>query len=192
MSSILKEFYTSSSTNIKDAQGQDALVSLVGTIGTGLTWSGSIFVNPLIARTKHVQLIMLSGVFIMSLGIFLASFSTMVRHGLTDQPPGLSTSVAVASVSHASVALRHWGFAILFPSVVAHTGLLRCPSWFRTGADPVRRRSRRSHPLTSDEHLDFSPWNRLGPPNFGPLESCRRNPCLVRGEEERQRLCVRT
>jgi MFS family permease len=51
----------------------------VGTIGLGLIWSGSIVVNPLIARTKHVQLIMLAGVSIMSLGIFLASFSTKVR-----------------------------------------------------------------------------------------------------------------
>ena len=73
-----QEFYTSSSTNIKDASGQDALVSLVGTIGTGLTWSGSIYANSLFARAKSVQLIMLAGVFIMSMGIFLASFSSKV------------------------------------------------------------------------------------------------------------------
>ncbi|EKM54904.1 uncharacterized protein PHACADRAFT_197337 [Phanerochaete carnosa HHB-10118-sp] len=77
---IFQEFYTSPATNIKGTQGQDALVSLVGTIGTGLTWSGSIFVNPLITRVKHIQWIMLSGVLIMSLGIFLASFSTELWH----------------------------------------------------------------------------------------------------------------
>lgn len=74
-----QEFYTSPSTNIKGAQGQDALVSLVGTLGTCLTWSGSIFVNPLVARAKYVQPIMLIGLVIMSLGICLASFSTKVR-----------------------------------------------------------------------------------------------------------------
>ncbi|KIP03457.1 hypothetical protein PHLGIDRAFT_121576 [Phlebiopsis gigantea 11061_1 CR5-6] len=53
---IFQEFYTSSSTNIDDARGQDALVSLVGTIGTGLTWSGSIYASPLFgrgARKRH-------------------------------------------------------------------------------------------------------------------------------------------
>lgn len=74
----LQEFYTSPQSNIKDALGQDALVSLVGTIGTGLTWSGSIFVNPMIARTKNIKLITLSGVVIMSLGLILASYSTRV------------------------------------------------------------------------------------------------------------------
>lgn len=38
---LLKEFYTSSDSNIEDAQGQDALVSLVGTIAYGLTWAGA-------------------------------------------------------------------------------------------------------------------------------------------------------
>ncbi|THU78405.1 MFS general substrate transporter [Dendrothele bispora CBS 962.96] len=52
---IFQEFYTSSRTNISDAQGQDALVSLVGSIGTGLTWSGCIFVSPLLDKTKNLN-----------------------------------------------------------------------------------------------------------------------------------------
>ncbi|KAM5539964.1 hypothetical protein V8D89_006467 [Ganoderma adspersum] len=70
---LFQEFYTSPETNIKDAQGQEALVSLVGTMGSGLTWSGCIFVNPLIPRA-NVKLITLVGAFIMSVGIILASF----------------------------------------------------------------------------------------------------------------------
>ncbi|PIL31292.1 MFS general substrate transporter [Ganoderma sinense ZZ0214-1] len=70
---LFQEFYTSPETNIKDAQGQEALVSLVGTIGSGLTWSGCIFVNPIIPRA-NVKLITLIGAFIMSAGIILASF----------------------------------------------------------------------------------------------------------------------
>ncbi|KAK7043104.1 hypothetical protein VNI00_008458 [Paramarasmius palmivorus] len=75
-----QEYYTSSRTNIKDAQGQDALVSFVGTIGTGLTWSGSIFVNPLMARLENIKLVALLGAFVMSLGLVLASFSTRLWH----------------------------------------------------------------------------------------------------------------
>ncbi|RPD82855.1 MFS general substrate transporter [Lentinus tigrinus ALCF2SS1-7] len=75
---LFQEFYTSPETNIHGAEGQDALVSLVGTIGSGLTWSGSIFVNPMIGKTDNVKLISLSGAFIMSVGIFLASFCTQL------------------------------------------------------------------------------------------------------------------
>ncbi|KAL0579926.1 hypothetical protein V5O48_002097 [Marasmius crinis-equi] len=77
---VYQEFYSSPRTNIIDAQGQDALVSLVGTIGSGLTWSGSIFVNPLMTRVKNVKLVSLAGAFIMSLGLVLASFSTRLWH----------------------------------------------------------------------------------------------------------------
>ena len=74
----MQEFYTSSQSNIRDAQGQDALVSLVGSIATGLTWGGSIFVNPMILRVHNVKLITMTGVFLMSLGLFTASYSTKV------------------------------------------------------------------------------------------------------------------
>ncbi|KAI8990640.1 MFS general substrate transporter [Trametes punicea] len=73
---LFQEFYTSPNSNIVGAQGEDALVSLVGTIGSGLTWSGSIFVNPLIGRVQNIKLISMGGAFIMSLGIFTASFCT--------------------------------------------------------------------------------------------------------------------
>lgn len=124
-----QEFYTSDASNISDAKGRDALVSFVGTIGTGLTWSGSIFVNPLIARVKHLQLVMLSGVFIMSLGIFLASFSTKV--GL--QVTGLSqltrslTNVriaAMAPIPYPSDSLRDRLFSILLSGALLDTDVL--------------------------------------------------------------------
>ncbi|KAF5334178.1 hypothetical protein D9758_014827 [Tetrapyrgos nigripes] len=101
----LQEFYTSSRSNITDAQGQDALVSLVGSIGTGLTWSGGIFVSPLLHKTKgwswspsastssvlglgrfgcwkfdNGTLITLVGALVMSLGLVLASFATKLWH----------------------------------------------------------------------------------------------------------------
>ncbi|KAF8079387.1 MFS general substrate transporter [Lyophyllum atratum] len=77
---IFQELYTSPESTIIDAQQRDSLVSLVGTIGSGLTWSGSIFVNPLVARVENLKIITLTGVIIMSLGLVLASFATRLWH----------------------------------------------------------------------------------------------------------------
>ncbi|KAI0275312.1 MFS general substrate transporter [Gloeopeniophorella convolvens] len=73
---IFQEFYTSSQSNIRDGAGQDALVSLIGTLGGGLTWSGSIFVSPMISKVPDLRLVCLSGTALMSLGLVLASFAT--------------------------------------------------------------------------------------------------------------------
>ncbi|KAJ6566433.1 MFS general substrate transporter [Mycena capillaripes] len=73
---IFQDFYTSPESNIPSARGNDAVVALVGTIGSGLTWSGGIFVNPIIARVENVKLITFIGTAIMSLGLFLASYSS--------------------------------------------------------------------------------------------------------------------
>ncbi|KAJ7221791.1 major facilitator superfamily domain-containing protein [Mycena haematopus] len=73
---IFKDFYTSEQSTIPSARGNDAVVALVGTIGSGLTWSGGVFVNPLLARIESVKLITFAGAAIMSLGLLLASFSS--------------------------------------------------------------------------------------------------------------------
>ncbi|KAF7362833.1 putative transporter ESBP6 [Mycena venus] len=73
---IFQDFYTSPESNIPSARGNDAVVALVGTIGSGLTWSGGIFVNPIIARVESVKLVTFIGAAIMSLGLFLASYSS--------------------------------------------------------------------------------------------------------------------
>jgi tetrahydromethanopterin S-methyltransferase subunit D len=74
-----QDLYTSPESNIPSARGNDAVVSLVGTIGSGLTWSGGIFVNPIIARVESLKLITFIGAAVMSLGLFLASYSSTVR-----------------------------------------------------------------------------------------------------------------
>ncbi|KAJ6614447.1 hypothetical protein B0H10DRAFT_1950697 [Mycena sp. CBHHK59/15] len=68
------DFYTSLHSNIVGAREQDALVSRVGTPGSGLTRSGCIFVNPLIARAADIQHITFAVAALMSLGLFLASY----------------------------------------------------------------------------------------------------------------------
>ncbi|KAI0029491.1 major facilitator superfamily domain-containing protein [Vararia minispora EC-137] len=76
---IFQEFYTSQESNILDAAGNDALVSLVGTIGSGLTWSGCILVSPLLSLNRP-KIISLVGAILMSLGIVLASFASKLWH----------------------------------------------------------------------------------------------------------------
>ncbi|KAI9836895.1 MAG: hypothetical protein M1819_001060 [Sarea resinae] len=56
-----------------------ALVAFVGSLGSGLTWGGSIAVNPLMARVKDTRYITVLGVIFMSLGLGLASLATQVR-----------------------------------------------------------------------------------------------------------------
>jgi hypothetical protein len=55
-----------------------ALVAFVGTLGAGLTWGGSIFVNPLMARVNDPRKLTLVGATLIGLGYFLASFSHTV------------------------------------------------------------------------------------------------------------------
>lgn len=52
----------------------------MGTLGYGLTWSGSIIVNPIMARlgVKGSKALGVLGVFGMSAGFGLASLSTQV------------------------------------------------------------------------------------------------------------------
>ncbi len=51
-----------------------AMVAFVGTLGAGLTWGGSIFVNPMMARSKDPRWITGAGALLIGLGYVLASF----------------------------------------------------------------------------------------------------------------------
>jgi hypothetical protein len=73
-----QEYYTSPGSKIVDGPGQYALASLIGTIGSGLTWSGSIFVGLIISKGFDLCLMCLAGSALMSLGFILASFATRV------------------------------------------------------------------------------------------------------------------
>ncbi|KAJ7729757.1 MFS general substrate transporter [Mycena metata] len=113
---IFQDFYTSDESNIPSARGNDALVSLVGTIGSGLTWSGGIFVNPLIARVESVKLITFAGAAIMSLGLFLASYSSTVWQLFLTQALlyGLGSSLYYFPIMSIAPTYfdRHRGFAM--------------------------------------------------------------------------------
>ncbi|KUJ21796.1 MFS monocarboxylate transporter-like protein [Mollisia scopiformis] len=70
-----------------NTQSNSAFVAFVGTLGYGLTWAGSIVVNPILARLDPfgTRLLCISGVLLMSLGFGLASLSTQVWHLLLTQ-----------------------------------------------------------------------------------------------------------
>lgn len=84
---VFQDYYTSpENTLVPAGQSQNrALIAFIGTFGWGLTWSGSIFVNPLMSRAKHPYLISLVGAILMSLGFALASLSSQAWQLLLTQ-----------------------------------------------------------------------------------------------------------
>lgn len=44
----------------------------MGTLGAGLTWGGSIFINPVVARVKDVRWVTVAGSVMMSVGLVAA------------------------------------------------------------------------------------------------------------------------
>lgn len=78
---VFQSYYTSSEQKVlpPGSEQQRALIAFVGTLGAGLTWGGSIAVNPLMGRVKNVKYLTVCGVFLMSLGFGLASVGTQVR-----------------------------------------------------------------------------------------------------------------
>ena len=79
---VFQNYYISpTQTMLAKSTGNDgALVAFIGTLGYGLTWSGSIFVNPVTARlgVQGNRGLGILGALFMSLGFLLASFSTQV------------------------------------------------------------------------------------------------------------------
>lgn len=83
---VFQNYYISpTQTVLPKSTGDDsALVAFVGTLGSGLTWAGSIFVNPTMARlgVRGTRGLGILGVVFMSLGFVFASFSTQVGRPL--------------------------------------------------------------------------------------------------------------
>lgn len=80
---VFQSYYISTSQTMlpKNTINEGALVAFVGTLGSGLTWAGSIVVNPMMSRlgTKGSRYICMMGVVFMSLGFGLASVCKEVR-----------------------------------------------------------------------------------------------------------------
>lgn len=81
---VLQRAYVSDEYSILQSseRGNSAMIAFIGTLGTGLTWAGSIFINPLLERIA-AKYITVPGVVLMSLGFGLASLATQV--GKTEQ-----------------------------------------------------------------------------------------------------------
>jgi MFS family permease len=82
---VFQSYYTNAITVsgnvLTPSQSQNsALVAFVGTLATGLTWGGSVFVNPLMARTSDLHIIAGAGALLMAAGYALASLSTSIWH----------------------------------------------------------------------------------------------------------------
>jgi len=72
----------------KSVTDSGAPVAFIGTLGSGLTWGGSIVVNPLLSRVEGKKFLGLEGrrcittlgVLLMSLGFGLATLGTLAIH----------------------------------------------------------------------------------------------------------------
>ena len=64
-----------------------ALTAFIGTLGSGLTWSGSLLINPILARlnVQGTKVLCIIGVLFMSLGLGLASLCSQVWQLLLTQ-----------------------------------------------------------------------------------------------------------
>jgi uncharacterized membrane protein YfcA len=71
---IFQEYYTTPSTTpLPLSQAKNlAAVAFVGTLGAGLTWGGSIFINPVVTRVKDVRWVTVVGSVMMSVGLVAA------------------------------------------------------------------------------------------------------------------------
>ena len=85
---VFQSYYTSSSqTMLPVSTSSSALTAFIGTLGSGLTWSGSLFINPILARLnmKGTKALCLAGVLCMSLGLGLASLCSQIWQLLLTQ-----------------------------------------------------------------------------------------------------------
>ncbi|KAK2797515.1 hypothetical protein FQN51_008413 [Onygenales sp. PD_10] len=86
---VFQDYYVASNKSpLPPSQAQNrAAVALVGTLGAGLTWSGSIFVNPAMTRVKGNanRKIATVGCVLMSLAYGLAGSSSQVWHLILTQ-----------------------------------------------------------------------------------------------------------
>jgi hypothetical protein len=129
---VFQSYYISPTQTMlpKSTSKDSALVAFVGTLGTGLTWGGSIIVNPIIARLgiKGIRGISVLGVLFMSLGFGLASLGTQVAyHPPFHCPTTLSTFSGLASSPNPRVALWNWLLMPLLPYPQRSPGILYCP-----------------------------------------------------------------
>ncbi|PQE16925.1 hypothetical protein CJF30_00003635 [Rutstroemia sp. NJR-2017a BBW] len=86
---VFQSYYISPTQTMlpKTTANNGALVAFVGTLGSGLTWAGSIVVNPMMTRLgdRASKYICITGVICMSLGLGLASLCTQLWQLLLSQ-----------------------------------------------------------------------------------------------------------
>ncbi|MCJ1451541.1 hypothetical protein MMC28_001880 [Mycoblastus sanguinarius] len=82
---VFQNYYTTSTLLPASEVSNKALIALVGTLGAGLTWGGSIYVNPLMARCRNPSRIAVPGALLMSAGFLLAGWSTRIWQLLLTQ-----------------------------------------------------------------------------------------------------------
>jgi MFS family permease len=85
---VFQSYYTSpSQTMLPISTSSSALTAFIGTLGSGLTWSGSLLINPILAwlNVQGTKVLCVTGILFMSLGLGLASLCSQVWQLLLTQ-----------------------------------------------------------------------------------------------------------
>lgn len=93
----------------------EALLAFIGTIGQGLTWGGSIFVNPIMARCRDLRWITLTGAVLIGMGYTLAGSARSVRCPMLDCGIQLMILLGLAAATDSRRALRYRKLDALLP-----------------------------------------------------------------------------
>jgi hypothetical protein len=109
----------------KEAENK-AMLAFVGTLGAGLTWGGSIFVNPIMARTKDLRKVTAAGAVLIAGGYILASFCDRVRF-LPFRTASPLTFPGLATASHTRPHIRCRQCPHVLPHPLYRPGVLRQP-----------------------------------------------------------------
>jgi len=92
-----------------------ATLAFVGTLAAGMTWGGSIFVNPLMARTRDPRPLTVAGAALIGLGYVLASFCHRVPHLVTDRPHLTDCCSGLAAPADSRPYLWRRNLAVVLP-----------------------------------------------------------------------------
>jgi hypothetical protein len=163
---VFQSYYISSTQTMlpKSTSSDSALVAFVGTLGYGLTWGGSIVVNPITARldVRGNRALGVLGILLMSAGFGLASLSTQVScfHSSFIQNIEFLKS-GLAPPPHSRPSLRHRLLIAVFPHLERSTRIFHRSPRVRNGFHPLRRRNRWSGLLTYDPSTSVIHWATL-------------------------------
>ena len=158
------------------------MTSLIGTIGGGLTWSGSLLVSYIISKGCNLSLMCLAGSAIMSLGLVLSSLSTKVRSAGIAAPTSFHvvSLSAVAPLHITSHPRRDRVIDVVLPCHITDSGVFRSSPRIGDGDRYGRFRRRWTGPGSRYADIVYAVWCSRHAAHSRSVELCCLYSDLVR------------